>query len=225
LPSEPVVKKGDVEVFKKATALINRKLREQSNIGLFARNKSRGIQRPPAGEVTFHEKIGAHDISVTHVLNSIGFIEWVEEYLKSAGVEKPTIPEALKTVVDEYLEEGFLWFVFDVVSLDETPKTNDAIQYRFKTDCLFYPLKITRTEEGHTSIDLLVLTPKLLREFPGIPVGEVKLPHKPVSISSRELRGLSEEMNDLLGHRKDMKLRIWQIKGELSSFEADLIAR
>lgn len=223
LPSEPVVKKGDVEVFKKATALINRKLRERQFLALERGRK--GAEKPPAGEVTFHKKIGAHDISVTHVLDSNGFIEWVETYLRSAGVENPTIPEGMRIVVGEYLKEGFLWFVFDVVSLDETPKTNEAIQYRFKTEFLFYPLKITRTEEGYTSIDLLILTPRLLGTFPGIPAEQVDLRHDPVSISSSELRDLSEDMDDLLGHREDMKLRIWQIQGKLSSFEKDLIAK
>jgi len=223
LPSEPVVKKGDVEVFKKATALINRKLREGQFLALERGYKT--AERAPAGEVTFHKKIGAHDISVTHVLDSNGFIEWVEGYLRSAGVENPTIPEGMRIVVGEYLKEDFSWFVFDVVSLDETPKTNDAIQYRFKTEFLFYPVKITRTEEGYTSIDLLILTPKLLGTFPGIPVEQVHLRHDPVSISSKELRDLSEDMDDLLGHREDMKLRIWQIQGNLSLFDRDLIAK
>jgi len=224
LPSEPSVKKGDVEVFKKATILINRKLRERY-ARAFGKGHTERIERPPAGEVTFHKKIGAHDISVTHVLNCQGFIRWVEKYLGSVGVKYPRIPEAMKIVVGEYLDEGFSWFVFDVVSLDEAPKTNEAIQYRFKTDFLFYPVKITRTEEGYTSIDLLVLTPELLSEFAGIPTEEVRLRHAPVSISSKELRSLSEEMDDLLGHREDTKLRIWQIRGKLSSFEKDLIAK
>jgi len=224
LPSEPVVKKGDVEVFKKAAALVNRKLRER-DILASGKGLTREEKRPPAGEVTFHKKIGAHDISVTHVLNSDGFIQWVEKYLKDAGVENPMIPEAMKTVISEYLKEEFSWFVFDVVELDEEPKTNEAIQYRFKTDFLFYPVKITRTEEGYTSIDLLVLTPRLLSNFPGIPINEVRLRHEPVSVSSQELRTLNEEMDELLGHREDMKLRIWQIQGELSSFKKDLIAK
>lgn len=223
LPSEPVVKKGDVEVFKKATALINRKLRKRLSSTL-GKRRTKAIETP-AGEVTFHKKIGAHDISITHVLNSNGFIGWVEKYLTSAGVGNPTIPDSMKTVVGEYLQEGFSWFVFDVVSLDEVPKTNEAIQYRFKTGFLFYPLKITRTEKGFTSIDLLVLTPRLLTKFPGIPTKEVRLRHEPVSISSKELRRLSGEMDDLLGHREDMKLRIWQVRGKLSSFEKDLIAK
>ena len=224
LPSEPQVKKGDVEVFRKATALINRKLRER-HMRAMGGGPLKAEAAPPAGEVTFHKKIGAHDISVTHVVDSAGFIKWVEEYLRSAGVENPMIPEPMKEVVAEYLTGGFTWFVFDVIELDEEPRTNDAIQYRFASKSLFYPVKITRTEEGQTSIDLLILTPRLLRNFPGIPIREVKLLHEPISITSGELRSLNEEMDDLLGRRDEMKLRIWRITGKLSSFKDDLIAR
>ena len=224
LPAEPEVKKGDVEVFRKATALINRKLRERY-VRAMGDLRLKAAEAPAAGEVTFHKKIGAHDISVTHVLDSAGFIKWVEDYLKEAGVDNPKIPEPLKEVVAEYLTEGFTWFVFDVVELDQEPKTNDAIQYRFATRSLFYPVKITRTEEGQTSIELLILTPRLLRSFPGISIRDVKLVHEPVTITSAELGALSEEMLHLLGRRDRMKLRIWQIKGKLSSFTKDLIAR
>jgi hypothetical protein len=225
LPSEPVVKKGDVEVFKKATELINSKLMEEMLSHGLMRGKSADVEEPPAGELTFHKKIGAHDISVTHVLKGKGFIKWVKDYLKSAGVDNPMIPEAMNTVINEYIEEDFKWFVFDVIELDDKPKTNEAIQYRFKTDFLYYPLKITRTEQGYTTIDLLILTPKLLSNFPGISIENVKLPHNPVTITSGELKTLSEEMDELLGHRKEIKLRIWQIEGKLSEFTQDLIAK
>jgi hypothetical protein len=223
LPAEPKVTKGDVEVFRKATTLINRKMREN------ARSPGRGVfgdaAEPPAGEITFHEKIGAHDVSVVRVISRDGFLEWVNGYLKKAGVDNPVVPQSMETSVEEYLKEGFAWFVFDVVSLDEKPKTNEAIQYRFKTDSLFYPVKISRTNSGETSIELLVLTPKLLRTFPGIPMARVELRHPPVDITAEELRSLNEEMDALLGHREDMKLRIWRIRGEFSSFDKDLLAR
>ncbi len=225
LPSEPKVKKGDVEVFRKATALINRKLRLRESAGGATLGAGSRRASVPSGEVIFHEKIGSHDVSVTRVLDRDGFIEWVEKYLRSSGVGQPEIPDPLKEVVGEYLRENFQWFVFDVISLDEKPKTNEAIQYRFKTDFLFYPMKITRTEVGSTSVELLVLTPMLLGKFPGIPLWQVKLRHEPVSITSEELAGLNKEMDELLGHRNDMKLRIWQMSGELSSFTKDLIAR
>jgi hypothetical protein len=225
LPSEPEVKKGDIQVFVRATEIINRKLAEA---GLKRRgSKHLGAlgKKEPAGEVTFHEKIGSHDISVTHVLDRAGFLTWVSDYLDSAGVENPAVPEPLKEVVEEYMKEGCGWFVFDVVSLDEKPKTSEVVQYRFKTDHLYYPLKITRTETGFTEINLLILTTYLLGFFPGHSHREITLPHDPVSLSDMELWGLSREMYELLGEPEESKLRIWQIKGDLASFQKDLLAR
>ncbi len=220
LPAEPKVTKGDVEVFQKATALINKKINQEARaLG------TKGLSHSIAGKITFHEKIGAQDISVARVLDPDRFIEWVNNYLRKAGVDNPVIPESLTVVVKEYIKEGFTWFVFDVVSLDEKPKTNEAIQYRFKTNSLFYPMKISRTNQGETSVELLVLTQHLLGNFQGIPIEKVEMRHTPISITSDELRSLNEDMDALLGHRKDMKLRIWRIKGDFLSFDKDLIAR
>jgi hypothetical protein len=224
LPNEPQVVKGDVEVFRKAIRLINEKIGTYVAPSKSAKSGG-GYHTSPAGEGTFHEKIGAHDISVTKVLDRDGFIEWVNDYLKKAGVDNPQIPEIMQSTVAEYLGEGFAWFTFDVVSLDEVPKTNDAIQYRFNTDQLFYPLKISRTDHGETSIELLILTPRLFSTFPGISSDRVELRHKPIGITSDELSSLNPDMAALLHHRDDMKLRIWRIKGNLESFDKDLIAR
>jgi hypothetical protein len=224
LPSEPEVTKGDVEVFAKAIDIINRKIAASGPLKRGAAPDS-GAKAGPAGEVTFHERIGSHDISVAHVLERTGFVAWVGDYLTSAGVANPVIPEPLKDTVDEYMEDGYTWFVFDVVSLHEEPGTSEAIQYRFKTDYLYYPLRITRTEAGETEIDLLVLTPHLLSEFSGIPQTRISLPHEPVTLAGIELWGLSKDMYELLGKPKESRLRIWKIKGDLASFDKDLLAR
>ena len=225
-PSEPQVKEGNLEAFEEAVDIINRNLRrdDAKYVGLGPGVPRRGGRRP-AGEVTFHEKIGAHDITVTHVLDGDGFIAWVDNYLKTQGVENPTIPEPLKEVVNEYIEEGFSWFVFDVVELSNKVKTNDAIQYRFATDALYYPLKITRTESGQTTVELLILTPRLLSDFPALPRERIDLRHDPVRLTKRELKKIDKDMYELLGKESGMKLRIWRITGKLPEFKADLIAK
>lgn len=225
LPSEPQVKKGDVQVFVRATEIIKRKLAEAGSKATGGKYLGARGEKEPAGEVTFHERIGSHDISVTHVLDEAGFLAWVTGYLDSAGVENPNVPEPLREVVEEYMREGLGWFVFDVVSLDEMPKTSEAIQYRFKTDHLYYPLKITRTESGFTEINLLILTTRLLGSFPGHSRREIELLHDPVSLSDMELMGLSREMYELLGEPRESNLRIWRIKGDLASFKKDLLAK
>lgn len=221
LPSEPKVKKGALETFQKATALINSKLRE---LKALSRGKGEAAVELPGGEVTFHKKIGAHDISVTHLLNAESFLDWVRDYLKSLGVEKDVISDQMKELIEEYIEDDFVWFVFDVISLSKETVTNEPIQYHFQTERLFYPLKITSTGEGNTSIELLILTPRLLRNFPGLSIKSVRLRHDPITITNDELKMLNKDMYDLLGDLERLKLRIWEIKGDLKLFDKDLIA-
>jgi len=82
LPSEPKVTQGDFAAFIRATNLINQRLARPAEGGGAGGGVGGLGGTPiarPAGEVTFHDKIGSHDISVTHVLHSRGFIEWVEK--------------------------------------------------------------------------------------------------------------------------------------------------
>jgi hypothetical protein len=224
-PSEPKVKKGDAETFLRATDLINSKLGMPRPR---ARNGDRSRSAPahtPGGEITFHEKIGAHDLSTAHVLDGKRFVQWVNEYLKKSGVDNPVVPPAMTANVEAYIAEGYAWFVFDVVELDDKPKTSEAVQYRFRSDALYYPLKISQTFKGDTSVELLILTPRLLSRFTGIPFERVVLRHSPIAITAPELRSLDKDMYELLGHRNELKLRIWGLRGTLSSFDKDLIAR
>lgn len=225
LPSEPKVSKGDIEVFSRATALINRKLAERERLAAGARLAKSASMPKPAGEVTFAERIGQHDISVVKVNDADGFVEWVNAYLKKSGVENPQIPAPLRQVIGEYLKDGYAWFVFDVVELGTDVKTNEAIQYRFKTPSLYYPMRISRTDHGETSVELLVLTPRMLTKFAGLPMEQVRLRHEPIAISDAELAGLNPELGELLGRRGEHKLRIWEIRGRLDSFAADVLAQ
>ena len=70
-PAEPRVKKGDVGVFRRAVRLINSKvpgLWRWSRPGIGAWTVRRA-ESPPPGEITFHERIGAHDVAVARVVS------------------------------------------------------------------------------------------------------------------------------------------------------------
>lgn len=224
LPSEPSVTEGDEKVFDKATSLINRKLQMQ-----YARDIDRMVAKkgdvPQAGRITFHERIGAHDIAVAEVQDKDKFVDWVNDYLTAGDVADPEIPDDMESIVKDYLKENFKWFVFDIVDLDQTPKTNDAIQYRFKTDFLYYPLRITKTEEGRTTVKIFVLTKDLLLDFTGVDYDDVQLMHEPVTIGTREVMSLSEEINEMFHSDNELTFRIWQITGRLSRFDKDLIVK
>jgi len=227
LPSEPKVTKGDFDLFVKATDLINARLAPRGlggagGMGAMGSGGAPGRAPLPAGKVTFHDKIGSHEISVTRVLHQRGFIDWVDNYLRKAGVDNPTIPEAMKEVVAEYLRQGFRWFVFDVIELADEVKTKEAIQYRFFTRSLYYPLRITRTEEGDTEVRLLILSPKLL-PLPKVGKTRVRVAHQPIQISPQELRSLGNDEMAALMNRQSCMLRIWEVKGPLSGFKKDIV--
>ncbi|OGC42844.1 hypothetical protein A2Y85_06155 [candidate division WOR-3 bacterium RBG_13_43_14] len=220
LPSEPEVKEGDTETFTKAIALINRQMRL-----LEKRNGNGESVQTPGGEVTFHEKIGSHDISVIHLLNAESFVDWVNKYLDSLGVGKVSISATMKTVISEYISDDYAWYVFDIIEIGDEIITNEAIQYRFKTKYLYYPMKITKTVVGNTVIDLLILTPKLLSKFPGLSIKNVKLRHDPVTVMDYELKDISEDMYQLLNSWTSYKMRIWRIEGDPKAFDKDLLAK
>jgi hypothetical protein len=227
-PSEPTIRKADAEVFKKATALINRKLpwiRRKGDFLAIGGASFGGDNEPPAGRVTFHERIGAHDVSTTHVERPEGFVKWARDYLKAQGVENPTIPPALEAVIRDYIRENFTWFVFDVVSLSEKPVTKEALQFRFKTPFMFYPMRITRAEHGDTTVRLLVLSPNLFQERHclGFPRKKIRLVHRPVSLTGTEVAGLSRDIFAMLGCPENIQIRNWEITGRLDSFKDDLI--
>ena len=223
LPSKPEVKKSDVAIFEKAVKIINDRKGGYVELSLGAGART-GRDSPPA-RVVFQEKIGAHDVSVLEVLSTRGFVEWTERYLKELDAEAPTIPRPLRNVIGEYLKDKFTWFVFDVVELTKEIKTKEAIQFRFKSDYLYYPLRITKTEKGDTTVSLLILTKNLLSsEFNvGISVKNIRRPHVPVWLDEDELKDLNQEMYELLGKPKNSRLRIWQLKGKLSSFKRDIL--
>lgn len=224
-PSEPTVKKVDRGIFKRAAHLIDKKIAQQYRARILSGSvKGEREKAPRVGEVTFHEQIGVHDILVIRVLSREGFIEWVTRYLRDAGEQNPVIPEVLKKIVGEYIEKRFDWFVFDTVSLDPEPKTRETIQYRFRTDFLFYPLKTSLTDKGTTTVELCIVSPQIFNEFPGISVDRIALTHPPVSFTLRETTGLMNELNGFFGRNGDIKLRIWKIQGRVSSLRDDVIA-
>ena len=229
LPDEPAVSKGDVAFFSKATALINQRLGRNKPAAMGGAGSAGGMggERagpPPAGIVTLHEKIGAHEITVTKVVDKKRFIAWAEERLRKEGADNPTIPEPMKDVVAEYIKGRYLWFVFDVVDLKEELKTKDAVQFRFRTPALYYPMRITRTVTGDTLVQLLILSNRLLH----LPKGggmRAKTAHEPIEISTAELEGLgNKDFSNLLKGQRCW-LRIWEVRGPLSGFKRDVIAK
>ena len=145
---------------------------------------------------------------------------------KEQGVRNPVIPAGLKKVLGEYIKDGYKWFVFDVVTVGDSVKTKDALRYRFKSQRLYYPLRITRTEKGDTDVRLIIVTEQLLdsNKCVGISEKRIERPSDRSRIINRsQLEWLDEEADVLLGHPAHCLLRLWKIHGKLSAFKEDLL--
>ena len=218
LPAQPQVDKGDSELFDKAVELLKSKNRKRGKRLLGS------VGAKPAGEITLDKKIGAHHISVAHVIDEKGFIKWVEEYLKTklGKNTRPLITDTTREVIGEYLRDGFKYFSFDIIDADSQLATNDAIRYRFPSKFLYYSLRISRSGgTGNTKIQLAVLSSGLLNQYRGLSSDAIKSPYKPATISPSELGKLNGEIAELFGEKPAI-LRLWEISGPLAEFRGDL---
>jgi hypothetical protein len=221
LPSEPAVTRGDIATFAKINTLINDELRQNWFGG-----KGPGDTRAASGaaEVTFHEKIGAHDIRVVHVLESSEFEQWIRDFFKKEGTGPQQISPVLLATIEQYLLDGYHWFVFDVVELGLQLKSNDAIQYRFATDRFYYPMRISATDSGETNIRLVALTERGLSRYIGLPQESIRQVHRKLKVDTVRIVDINQEMGSLF-RSETINLQTLRIQGNLKSFDLDVLAR
>lgn len=224
LPSEPVVTEGDSGAITRAFKILEEKnpRREYESLSLEDISRKSSHQQPPA-IITFHEQIGAHNISVAKMLDKHRFIQWVQNYLRSDGIESPSIPPELVDVIRDYINDGYCWFAFDVIELGSQKASKDALQFVFKSDHVYYPLRITRTETGSTTIKLIVLSEKLLQNASNINRQAVIFPYEAISINLKELKRIDPQLPAFFDYKKEIMLRAWVIRGNLRNFSEDLI--
>ena len=218
LPSSPVITRGDVKIFRQINQLINRSLAFNS------------LSKGPGGrgegaEITFHEKIGAHDITVVHVLDSGYFEEWVGEYFRKQGVAGYKVSPVMLATIEQYILDGYKWFAFDVVELGTSLKSNDAIQYRFESDKMYYPLRISGNAKGQTDISLTIISRNELTQYRGIPREKFQRLHPAVSVANGELAAIHAEMAEMFNPSEKMFIQTLQLKGDLSEFDLDIVIR
>ncbi len=227
LPAEPEVKKSSRDVLKRANEFVMQKVFDDLRQPVF-RN---GIPETPAAEIKKEVVIGSHDILVVKVLNQSYFVNWVNNYLEEKGEKTPQIPEPLKNTIDNYINRGYNYFVFDTIEVSPNPEINEAISYKFKTDELYYPLEITKSDHGVSEISLFVLTDQNLINYNGIEQNRIIERTPAVKLSIFDISYISEDIADLFTKGIDelsiassnTQLLNWSIKDDLANFNSDLL--
>lgn len=108
--------------------------------------------------VTFHEKIGAHDITVVRADNASELALWIDDFLRKNAVTNELSLQEYESIFEDYISRGFPYFALDLVEVSPTEKSVEPILYRFETSFLYYPLKISSLFSGDTGITLFLLT-------------------------------------------------------------------
>lgn len=88
-------------------------------------------------------------------------------------------------------------------------------------------MRITRTEKGNTKVSLSILTNILFdkEDAIGIPRESFKVPSSPIDLTGAQVKWIDPSIYELLGRPQKVKLRTWEISGEIDSFDKDLLIR
>jgi len=196
LPSNPIrVKEGSFDSFKKVTEIINKKVRAIRE----------ELAREPGisgVEITFHKKMGPHDVTIVKVNDVDYFINWIKDFTKNKGFKYTKISPEFKNSIISYLNRGIRFFVFDVIEARKDKQSINPLIYRFKTDFLYYPLEITATSDAgrsNSNINIFLITKGMIDEDIVEMQGlwpKIGFAHK-IMLTKGELKEVSPEIEDL----------------------------
>ena len=153
-PSEPTMKLAPSNAFSDIINLI------QKHKLQFLSHSKGGESSGEDVEMKLNIKLGFHDLTLIKINSSDHFREWVNNFFKSKGLPTKENYPKIENIVDDYVQRGVDYFVFDLVKLDDTVHFINPIMYRFKSKKLYYPLKTSNTFGGEGKIDLILITPR-----------------------------------------------------------------
>ncbi len=153
LPSKPEVQAGSFQSFQAIQNLMMKHMPRAAT-----------SQYKSGLEVIFHQKIGAHDITVVKATSADELSKFISNYTRSMGVSQPSIREGTAQIISEYLTRSYNYWVFDLVDLYSTTRSVEPIIYKFQSPSLYYPMKVSATTKGPTEIILYLITANQITE-------------------------------------------------------------
>ena len=175
-----------------------------------------------AAEITFNAQMGAHDVTVVKVLNKRYFVDWVMQYMEKQQAVNPKInPDFLK-VINNYLERDYKWFVFDTIVAQQEVQSHEPLEFRFKSQSVYYPLEISTLETGKTNIELLLLTPQPIKTYGELTFAVKR--EKGVPLPAKDLTPVSADWAKFMKQRPMTMQRV-HIRGNISNMKEDFIVK
>jgi len=152
LPSKPTVEAASFQSFEEIQSQIWSEATWMGHYGTKDQARSGSV------EVIFHEEIGAHNITVVKASDTSELGDWMANFLENSGVDDAVSLGSFESVIEDYMDRGFRYYVLDLITVSSEERSVDPILYRFNSDFLYYPLVITSPVGGDTKITLFILT-------------------------------------------------------------------
>jgi hypothetical protein len=221
LPSEPNVVLGDRQAFETVEKVL-----DEHYVRFFKRRSglSKGLRAGGDGgepfRITFHQRLGAHDVTVVKVNRPEEFADWVQEKARALTGGRVSLPDSIRKLIAKYLNEyNCSYFVFDVIEVGPDPQSVEPIIYEFKCPVVFYPLEISSTFHGRTTIDLIVFSKDRIDPDPfwrlGFQVSSLG------SVPAPDIKRVMPRLEELLGERACLQAfryagKIRKLKGNIT---------
>ncbi len=222
LPSEPNVTLGNPEAFEAVQrVLAYRGVRFIKDKGKFG---AKGLRTSDDGEpftITFHQRLGAHDVTVVKVNKPDEFANWLEEKARILTHNQASIPDNLRQLIAKYLNDYRCpYFVFDVIEVGPDSKSVEPIIYEFQHWRLFYPLEISSTFHGKTTIDLIVFAEDLINPDPLLTLGfDVS---NSARVQSNDMEEVLPQLKELLGDTA--LVQAFRYSGDIDRLTGNIVA-
>lgn len=224
LPSKPDVEAASFKSFEEIQRMI---WQEGMNILTY---DTEGEARSGSVELVFHEEIGAHNITVVKADDATELNNWMNDFLRNNGVNSTTYLGSFESVVEDYMDRGYRYYVLDLITVSPEEQSVDPILYKFSSNFLYYPLVITTPLGGDTEITLFLLTEERVHQdfswltkayyqtFP--PLGSSSKPIEFI-LSKGDLAKIDLRIGDLFSYKA--WLTVLRYEGEVNLLDEDLM--
>ncbi len=108
--------------------------------------------------IIFHKKIDVHDITAVEVNDTDEFIHWLKNYIMRYRLELPEKLNSALPIIEDYVNRGYNYFVIDIIELEEDLASVEPIVYKFKSNHIYFPLKVSKVAKGSTFVTLFIVT-------------------------------------------------------------------
>jgi hypothetical protein len=218
LPSSPQdVEEASFLPFVKLAQIVN----ERGQLRTLNGEETAGV------EVTFHKKVGAHDIIVVHLSDLQKFLDWVNDFILNYGFEVNPLPAEFIDTVEKYLTKGIKYFVFDLIEPGTERTSIKPLIYRFKTTLLYYPLAISASSDigsSRSKINLFIITDGYIIDQKPFDWAGLKIEAGqtlPIILDQQDLKDIDPMIAELFQERACLTYATYQ--GPLDKLDFDLL--